>query len=90
MKYDEFIATVRDRGEYVSIQEADEVTRAVLHRLGERLGRHAPHLAAQLPKELQGAIPNDPGPARSYGLHDQILSQLPAGYAPLFGKPELA
>lgn len=127
MKYGEFIAAVRDRGEYTSVEEADHVTRAVLYRLGERLGGHAPHLADQLPRELQSAVRPPFENAPSHGIHEflreisgelrateesarwdasavlsttadavsggelnQILSQLPAAYAPLFGKADLA
>ena len=126
MNYGDFIATVRDRGEYLSVEEADQVTRTVLHQLGQRLGAHAPHLAAQLPRELKDAVASSDGNAHSHGVHaflrdlssqlnatgetarwdasavlsttadavsggelNQILSQLPAAYAPLFGKADL-
>jgi uncharacterized protein (DUF2267 family) len=126
VNYGDFIATVRDRGEYISVEEADRVTRTVLRQLGQRLGTHAPHLAAQLPRELKDAVASGDGNAPSHGIHaflhelsgqlnateetakwdasavlsttadavsggelNQILSQLPAAYAPLFGKAEL-
>lgn len=53
MKSDEFLAKVRDRGEYASHEEAADVTRTILARLGERLtGGEAKDLASQLPAEL--------------------------------------
>lgn len=129
MKYDEFLAKVRDRGEYADNQEADQVSGIVLARLGERLATgEAKDVAAQLPVELQPPLLQTEAtpPARS-GIHEflcrlagdlnateetarwdasavlttlaeaitggqlnQILSQLPAEFAVLFGKPELA
>lgn len=127
VKYDEFIATVRERGEYADRHEAEQVTRAVLGVLGERLAGGEPKdLAAQLPEELQDSLLEVPGAAAfgveeflrrvaerlpatnetarwdasavlstvadavSGGQLNQVLSQLPSGYAELFGKPELA
>lgn len=127
MKYGEFIAAVCDRGDYLSVDEADHVTRTVLHQLGNRLGAHAPHFAAQLPKELQEPVLRQPNVPYPHGIHsflhtlssqlhathqtarwdasavlsttadavsggelNQVLSQLPAAYAPLFGKADLA
>ncbi len=42
MKYGQFLANVRERGEYASTEEADQVTRIVLARLGARLAAGKP------------------------------------------------
>src|SRR4051812_26877185 len=53
MKYGQFIATVRDTGDYSGREEAERVTEAVLTVLRERLPEEsADHLAAQLPEPL--------------------------------------
>lgn len=129
MKYDEFVATVRDRGEYPSRDEADQVAAAVLEVLAGRITPgEAEDLAAQLPDPLAEAVRRGgQGPAESYGVQDfcrrvadrtgaqprtaewdasavlstladavsggelnQLLSQLPSGYAALFGRPGLS
>ncbi|MFI6435011.1 DUF2267 domain-containing protein [Streptomyces sp. NPDC050759] len=130
MRYDEFIASVRDRGEYATAQEAEQVTVAVLKVLASRLtAAEAKDLAAQLPGPLGDALGEirQEGQAESFGIQEfcrriaeltgarprtaewdagavlstladtvsggelnQILSQLPSGYADLFGKPELS
>lgn len=130
MKYHEFVAQVRDRGEYETQAETERVITSVLSLLGRRLaGGEAKDLAAQLPAELQssllaadadeqswsageqeflarladdlGASPETArwdasavlstvAEAVSGGELNQLLTQLPAGYAPLFGKPELS
>lgn len=130
MKYDEFLASVRERGEYETRAETEKVVRAVLAVLGVRLtGGEAKDLAAQLPDEMSevltvhadtgglqagvneflGEVANQLGtssaesaqPAANAVLStlasdiaggelNQLLSQLPSGYAPLFGHPELA
>lgn len=127
MRYDEFLAKVRDHGEYADQSEADRATRAVLGLLGQRLvDGERKDLAAQLPGELQDAVLTG-GPQEAFGVEEflrrvarelsateetarwdasavlttlaeavsggelnQILTQLPAGYAPLFGKADLA
>ena len=127
MRYDEFLAKVRDRGEYADQAEADRTTRVVLGLLGRRLvDGERKDLAAQLPGELQDAVLTA-DPQEAFGVEEflrrlahqlsasddtarwdasavlttlaeavsggelnQILTQLPAGYAPLFGKPDLA
>jgi uncharacterized protein (DUF2267 family) len=128
MKYDEFMAKVRNRGEYADRKEAEQATEAVLQVLGERLTPgEAEDLASQLPGPLGGVLERARGettesfgvtefqrrvaerasPARgdgagaasavlstvgeavSGGELNQIISQLPSGYAALFGKPEL-
>ncbi|TFV87097.1 DUF2267 domain-containing protein [Blastococcus sp. CT_GayMR20] len=127
MRYDEFLAKVREHGEYADQTEADRATRAVLGLLGQRLvDGERKDLAAQLPGELQDAVLTA-GPQEAFGVEEflrrvagelsateetarwdasavlttlaeavsggelnQILTQLPAGYAPLFGKADLA
>lgn len=134
MKYDQFLAAVRERGSYPDRAEAERVTRTVLSQLGQRLAGGEPKdLAAQLPPELQepllqgverdaaeqgaaigeqefigrvaqalggaseetarwdaSAVLTTVAEAVSGGELNQILTQLPPAYAPLFGKPELA
>jgi uncharacterized protein (DUF2267 family) len=127
MRYDEFLAKVRERGEYADQAEADRTARAVLDLLSRRLvDGERTDLAAQLPAELQDAVLTA-GPQEAFGVEgflrrlaeqlsateqtaqwdasavlstlaeavsggelNQILTQLPAGYAPLFGKPDLS
>lgn len=130
MRYDEFVAQVRDRGEYGDQEEAAGVARAVLEVLGDRITpAEAGDLAAQLPGPLgealtraggdaaagtfgveefcrrvgertharprtaewdAGAVLSTLADAVSGGEVNQILSQLPSGYAVLFGKAELS
>lgn len=53
MHYDEFIATVRERGEYLDRAEAERVARAVLEVLAYRVPPgEAGDVAAQLPEPL--------------------------------------
>lgn len=127
MRYDEFLAKVREHGEYTDQTEADLATRTVLTLLGRRLVEgERKDLAAQLPAELQDAVLTA-APQETFGVEEflrrvaqklsateetarwdasavlttlaeavsggevnQILTQLPAGYAPLFGKADLA
>jgi uncharacterized protein (DUF2267 family) len=79
MKYHEFIATVRDRGEYVSVQhEFSQGLCGELHATEETSRWDASAVLSTMADSISG------------GELNQVLSQLPAGYAPLFGKPELA
>lgn len=127
MRYDQFLATVTDRGEYRSAEEAERATLAVLGLLGRRLTEgEAKDLAAQLPATLADVL-TEAGPAEAFGVEEflrrlaaevngseqtarwdasavlstvadavsggelnQVLSQLPAAYAELFGKPDLS
>lgn len=127
MRYDEFLAKVREHGEYADQAEADRTTRLVLGLLSQRLvDGERKDLAAQLPAELQEAVLTA-APQEAFGVEEflrrvahqlsateetarwdasavlttlaeavsggelnQMLTQLPAGYAPLFGKPDLA
>jgi uncharacterized protein (DUF2267 family) len=129
MRYDEFLAEVRDTGEYEDQREAEQVTRAVFTVLAARLpGATLDHLAAQIPEPLdEGLRSADQTEAEHFGVEEfysrvaeetgarpltaqqdsgavlttvagvisggalnQVLSQLPSGYAVMFGKPELA
>ncbi|MDN3294334.1 DUF2267 domain-containing protein [Streptomyces ficellus] len=129
MRHDEFLARVRERGEYASQDEAAQVTTAVLEVLAHRITPgEAKDLAAQLPARLKEALVTDGDrPTESYGVGEfcrrvaertgahtrtaqwdasavlstladaispgelnQIISQLPSGYAVLFGKPDLS
>lgn len=129
MNYDQFLAQVRERGEYPSRDEAEQVATAVLEELGRRLTPgEAGDLAAQLPGPLPHALtaPRQGG-AEAVGVEEfcrrvadrtggrpptaewdasavlstvadsvsggelnHVLSQLPSGYAPLFGRPGLS
>lgn len=129
VKYDQFVALVRERGEYETPAEARQVAASVLEILAGRISQgEAEDLAAQLPPPLDSAVRSGAGEhAGSYGVQEfcrrvaertggrpktaewdasavlssvaeavsggelnQLLSQLPSGYAPLFGKPGLS
>jgi uncharacterized protein (DUF2267 family) len=129
MKSDQFLARVRERGEYRNQAEAIQVTEAVLDVLSSRItGGEAKDLASQLPEPLDrtllegsteaaesfgvteflrrvaertGAQPKTAewdasavlstlAEAVSGGEFNQLITQLPSSYAPLFGEPELA
>ena len=129
VNHDEFVAAVRDRGEYADQREAEEVAMWVLEVLARRLTRQeANDLASQLPDPLAKAMQRrGDQPAETFGAEEfllqvaerigarpgtaewdasavlstladavsagqvnQLLSLLPSGYAPLFGKPGLA
>ncbi len=68
MEYDHFIARVQEEADMADWDAATEGVTAVLATLGERLYRtEASHLAAQLPRELKGAIRavRPPAPSRT-------------------------
>ena len=129
MKYGEFLATVRERGEYDSQDQAEQVTTSVLEVLASRITPgEAEDLAAQLPQPLAEALqPDAQDQPESFGVEEfcarvaertgghpqtaewdasavlstvadavsggelnQVLTQLPSGYATLFGKPDLS
>lgn len=129
VNHDEFVAAVRERGEYADRSEAEQVATWVLEVLARRLTRQeAGDIAAQLPAPLATALRRrEDQPAETFGVDefllqvaervgarpgtaewdasavmstladavsggqlDQLLALLPSGYAPLFGKPELA
>lgn len=128
MKLAEFLAQVRDRGEYYSQEEAEHVSTAVLRALAARIPpEEVDDLAAQLPAPLDDVLHHERGRPESLGREeflqrvaeqtgarprtaewdasavlstvadavpggevDHLLSQLPAGYADLFGRPGLS
>lgn len=128
MRYDEFLARVRERGEYEDQKEAAQITTAVLQVLAHRITPgEVRNLAAQLPSPLDRDLgTGGERRAESYGIGEfyrrvadrtggrprtaqwdssavlstlagavsggelnQIISQLPSGYAVLFGKADL-
>ncbi|MER7405994.1 DUF2267 domain-containing protein [Streptomyces sp. NPDC000070] len=129
MQYHEYLARVRELGEYGSREEATKVTEAVLSVLAQRISPgEVDDLASQLPGPLgQTLTAAKPRQAESFGIDEfyrrvaerigarprtaewdagavltaladavsggelnQILSQLPSGYAVLFGRADLA
>ncbi|URM89149.1 DUF2267 domain-containing protein [Streptomyces sp. MRC013] len=65
MRHDEFLARVRERGEYRDQEEAAQITRAVLEVLGHRITPgEASDLAAQLPGDLGDVLTADAGEGR--------------------------
>jgi uncharacterized protein (DUF2267 family) len=128
MKYDEFVAKVRERGEYSDRQETERVIRLVLGVLAQRLEPgEAEDLAAQLPLPAGAWLTEQRGPATAFGVQEflgrvatgagatertalwdasavlctvaeavsggelnDVLSQLPSGYAALFGRASLS
>ncbi len=129
VRYDEFLAKVRERGEYADRPEAERVTQLVLGVLAQRLNSdEAEDLAAQLPgeagatvltaghgaptafgvREFLGRVATGAGAtartaewdasavlctvaeAVSGGELNDVLTQLPSGYAPLFGRNGLS
>ncbi|MFI7606573.1 DUF2267 domain-containing protein [Micromonospora sp. NPDC049366] len=123
MKYHEFVAAVRERGEYASAAEAEGVIRAVLSVLAARLTPgEARDLASQLPQGVAeileeqheptlqlsvqeflnriaagtgattrtaqwdaGAVLSTVADAVTWGELNDVITQLPSGYAALFG-----
>jgi uncharacterized protein (DUF2267 family) len=128
MRYDLFLSRVKERGEYADAQEAEEVTRAVLGLLAQRLPEgEADDLAAQLPHPAAEMLTWVDGPVSNMGVREfldrvaaqtdatevtaqwdasavlttvaeavsggelnDVLTQLPSGYAALFGKTTLS
>lgn len=72
MRYDEFLAEVREVGEYEDQREAEQVTRAVFSVLATRLpATTVDHLAAQLPEPLnEGLQPGDQLEAEPFGVEE--------------------
>ncbi|MEU1265284.1 DUF2267 domain-containing protein [Streptomyces cellulosae] len=72
MKYDEFLARVRERGEYKDNDEAAHVTNAVLEVLAQRISTgEVRDLASQLPGPLGQVLVNAaPQQARSFGIEE--------------------
>ncbi|MCP9956671.1 DUF2267 domain-containing protein [Streptomyces sudanensis] len=74
MRYDEFLARVRERGEYHDQAEAAQITRAVLEVLGHRITPgEAADLAAQLPGDLGDVLTADADggrPTERFGIEE--------------------
>ncbi|MER7867458.1 DUF2267 domain-containing protein [Streptomyces cellulosae] len=72
MKYDEFLARVRERGEYKDNDEAAHVANAVLEVLAQRISPgEVRDLASQLPGPLGQVLVNAaPQQARSFGIEE--------------------
>ncbi|MFZ4130190.1 DUF2267 domain-containing protein [Streptomyces cellulosae] len=72
MKYNEFLARVRERGEYKDNDEAAHVTNAVLEVLAQRISPgEVRDLASQLPGPLGQVLVNAaPQQARSFGIEE--------------------
>ncbi|GHG99460.1 DUF2267 domain-containing protein [Streptomyces rubradiris] len=125
MKLVDFLAQVRDRGEYRSQEEAEHISTSVLRVLATRISpEEADDLAARLPAPLDDVLHVHPERPEALGREeflrrvaeqtgarprtaewdagavlstvadavpgaevDHLLSQLPAGYADLFGRP---
>lgn len=75
MKYDQFLATVRDRGEYRDQKEAERITQIVLAVLGRRLDPgEAQHLAAQLPVQAAVVLVDQAGPADPMSVREFLAT----------------
>lgn len=73
MQSQEFLAKVRDRGEYADQAESEQVTRAVLLVLAERLAAgDAEDVASQLPDGLRDALRWTDAPERSVGVEEFV------------------
>ncbi|GGQ01308.1 DUF2267 domain-containing protein [Streptomyces roseolilacinus] len=74
MRQDEFLARVRERGEYRDQDEAAQITRAVLGVLGHHITPgEAADLAAQLPGDLGDVLTADTDggrPAERFGIEE--------------------
>ncbi|WP_395572256.1 DUF2267 domain-containing protein [Streptomyces sp. BK79] len=67
MRLDEFLARVRDRGEYHGDDEAEQVTTAVLWVIASRIGpEEAADLASDLPAPLDDALRLERGRPESF------------------------
>jgi uncharacterized protein (DUF2267 family) len=72
MRHDEFVAQVRERGEYNDRKEAEEITTSVLAVLSQRITPgEAADLAAQLPEPLRAPLAGDgERQAESFGVEE--------------------
>ncbi|BBZ09538.1 hypothetical protein MDOR_37070 [Mycolicibacterium doricum] len=87
MKAHEFLAAVRDRGNYKDQAEAQRVTAAVLGILGERLAGGEPtDLASQLPQGIGELVAKAQDGAASFGV-EEFLRRVAAA---VDGSPETA
>ncbi|MDR7301433.1 DUF2267 domain-containing protein [Haloactinomyces albus] len=76
MKYPEFLAKVRERGEYGSQEETERVIRTVLAVLGTRLAGGESHdLAAQLPQQVADVLRVQSAEGSAMSL-DQFLGKI--------------
>ncbi|SCF08297.1 Uncharacterized conserved protein, DUF2267 family [Micromonospora viridifaciens] len=128
MKYQEFVARVRERGEYDDAAEAQQVISVVVTCLAERLTPdEARQLGSQLPPEMGDVLKSAAGGAQRIGVTEflrkvsdgigatertaewdasavlstiadavsggelnDVVTQLPSGYAALFGRPNVS
>ncbi|WP_153396281.1 DUF2267 domain-containing protein [Ornithinicoccus halotolerans] len=75
MRHDEFLATVRERGQYADRVEVERVTGAVLGLLGARLTPgEAEDLAAQLPEGTEDAVLAGPGSQGGLGVEEFVAT----------------
>ncbi|MFA3873286.1 DUF2267 domain-containing protein [Streptomyces sp. MMCC 100] len=71
MRLDEFLTRVRDRGEFHSDDEAEQVTTAVLWVIASRVTpQEAAGLAAELPAPLDDALRLERGRPESFGREE--------------------
>ncbi|MFI6206137.1 DUF2267 domain-containing protein [Streptomyces sp. NPDC051041] len=71
MRIDEFLARVRDNGEYHSQEEAEQVSTAVLRVLASRITpEEAADLAAQLPAPLDDVLRPERGHPETFGREE--------------------
>lgn len=71
MRYDEFVAKVRDRGEYGDRDETERVILAVLGVLARRLDpSEVEDLAARLPERAGGALRSGQGTPEPFGAQE--------------------
>jgi len=74
MKYEQILEEVKIRAQLDNLQQAAEVSRAVLEALGERLfNNEADDLAAQLPEQLAQSLRGHQ--SRAFGL-DEFLAMI--------------
>jgi uncharacterized protein (DUF2267 family) len=74
VKAHEFLANVRERGEYADQAEAEQVSQAVLGILGGRLGGgEAKDIASQLPEGLQSALLDADPAGQAFGVEEFLL-----------------
>lgn len=79
MRYDEFVARVRERGEYPDRHEAERVIQLVLGVLAQRLNSdEAEDLAAQLPLPMGAWLTSRRGPATAFGVRE-FLARVATG-----------
>lgn len=76
MRYDEFLAHVRDSSNLADTDHAEQAVQATLDVLGQRLsGGETADLAEQLPEQLQQLINSHTGDAESFDV-DEFLHRV--------------